>query len=323
MKLLNKILPILFAGVMQVAVLLTLTSDVDSQTVWKHLEAGNREISFSLPEGFLFNKERSSAYDGMDLFAFENGVTLRASISNQQDPVANLSRVSIETTRAPAVLDFEISGIRGRSVTMIDRGYEHKLYFASKKSYYVLEVISESKDNSAVAAFLRSIRIKGQPLLESSDGEPSSSDGEATSIKSLKPSPEVAEAHKRKTGKFEGKVEFEPLSAYSPCSQDPNVRPAFVVTSLMPDMASLPAHRGPVNMSGDMLINVRLLSDGRVGDIIVYSDIERRVLRVFADAAKKLKFVPAERNGRPADHCEFIKMGFGVSTSIRMFSTQE
>ena len=323
MNLINKIRPVVLAGVVQIAVLVTLSADLYSQTNWKRLEAGNNEISFSLPEGFLFKKERRSAYEGMDLFAFENGVTLRVSVSTQQDPVANLSRISIETARFPAVLDFEISGIRGRSVTMTDRGYEHQLYFASKKRYYVLDVVSESKDNSTVVAFLRSILIKGQPLLESAAGEPSSSDGEATSIKSLRPSPEVAEAHKRKTGKFEGKVEFEPLAAYTPCPHEPKVRPAFLVTSLTPEMGSLPRNQGPVNMSGDMLINVRLLSDGRVGDIIVYSDIERGVLRVFADAAKKLKFVPAERNGAPADHCESIRMGFGVSTSIRMFSTQE
>jgi hypothetical protein len=305
------------AGTILPAVLILLTHiNVYSQEVWSRLEAGNKEISFLIPPNYLVNEETLPFGEMVTVNGHFDETSFYASISDQSNAKANLSRVDIDPSRNPVVLDFELDGVPGRSITYSDRGYEHKIYIATKKGYYYFRVASGSKDDPAVGRFLNSILVRGKPMYQ---GQAASVETNgATRIEALKTSDAVKTALKAKRPKGNSTITFKPLSEFKPCEMDFSVRPAFVLSRLSasgirPDMLR--------SNSGRIVFNLQLLATGRVGDIIVYSDLDKAVLRAFADSAKEIRFVPAVRSGTLVDQCETIALTFGVSTRMMMISS--
>lgn len=68
----------------------------------------------------------------------------------------------------------------------------------------------------------------------------------------------------------------------------PRIRPAF----------------DPVNSTKGLTAKLRisLLANGQVGDITVYSDQSKEFIKACVESAKKIKFVPAKRNGKNVDY---------------------
>jgi hypothetical protein len=296
--------------------LLVLSSAAAAQERWKRIESNDKEISFALPPDFLFNKMRNQMDDVNSFAAFASGTSVSINVSDPPDPKSNLGRVFIDQARNPAVLDFEVEGVRGRSVTYTDRGYEHNMFLASNKGYYVVRLSSASKDDPVAGRFLRSLRVKGNAMFKG-PVMPGEAEDDAVSIRSLKASAEVEKALDRKRPKWDGKLTFKTLAEFTPCGLDLSVAPPFVLSRLSPENLGAAAAFG--TQGGTLKINVTLLASGGVGDIIVFSDVERSVSRAFADSAKKMRFVPANRAGTAVDHCETFTMNFGVTSRVVTF----
>ena len=306
----------LASSVFPVVLLLLLAAGLQAQARWVRIENENKDISFAMPENYLVSTERTAYTKTNSVAGFERGVSFEVKISNRSDAKESLGRVMIDRSRNPSALDFELEGIPGKIVTYSDKGFEQSIYLASKKGYYVLQVSAGTKDAPDVGRFLRSIRVMGKPMVAASAAGVESED-ETFSIDALQVSSEVKEALDRKVGKSDRKITFEPLSAFTPCRNDDAVRPAFVVSQGELDISSI--GRPPVK-SGDIRMNVQLLANGQVGDIVVFSDLDKSVLRAFADSARKARFVQAKSSGAPVDWCETMRQAFGVTTSTRIFT---
>lgn len=282
-----------------------------SQGKWTRIEH-KKEISFELPEGFLYNEESFSSSTIRSLLGFRDGVSMDISLSNQLYAERNLERIILYESRKPYVVKLDFKGGSGKIVTYTDRGYEQSIYLASDNGYYVLSVKARSKDDSLVSRFINSINFKGNPMFQSSVpiSEP---EAETVSTKTLKPSPAVEEARKKKFDIDEKTITFRPLASFVPCDDNFSIRPVFFVTRPAPKFGQISR---PDSESGEVRLNARFLADGRVGDIVAYSDLDRSIAKVFAIALKQSRFVPAERDGTPVDSCDTVRNVFAVSTRM-------
>lgn len=280
---------------------------------WVRFETSARDLSISMPAGYLVHTEADTYVDRKTVYSFENGVNMVFSAADVKDAVGNLSRVKLEKERDPIEMNFRIGGFDGKYITYQKPNFQSTIYLAKKNTSYRIEISAASKDADEVIRVLRSIVVGGQRLATGDSQDAALTD--VVSLKSLKTSPALAEIMDGKSEKHAGKVSFEPLAAFTGCSSILPGRPAIVLTSVHADM-----NRGflDVRKGGEIRIRLDLLKNGFVGDIIVYSDVDVRVLRSFTDSAKKLKFVPASRDGAPVDSCHVVRFTFGVevSTSI-------
>ncbi len=277
---------------------------------WVRFESAARDLSISMPDGYLVHTESDKYADRKTIYAFENGVNMVFSAADVSDAVGNLSRVKPDADREPAIMNFRMGGFEGKYITYQKPEFQITIFLARKSTSYRIEVSSVDKDASEVVRFLRSIVIGGQRLATGDSADAAVSD--KVSMKDLRTSGAISDVLDKQVEKYAGKMSFEPLAGFRGCEKVLPARPAIVLGRVQADM-----NRGflDVRKGGEIRFRIELLKNGGVGDIIVYSDVDVRVLKSFADSAKKLKFVPASKNGVPVDSCHTQRLTFGVEMS--------
>jgi len=301
--------------VLMVGLLILVWSSVSGRTAngWVRFETAAKDLSISLPADYIVHTETDTYVDRKTIYSFENGVSMVFSAADVKDAVGNLSRVKLERERDPIEMNFRIGGFEGKYITYQKPNFQSTIYLARKNTSYRIEVSATSKDADEVIRLLRSIVVGGQRL--ATGVSPDVAMSNVISLKSLKTSPALTEIMEQVAEKYAGKISFEPLAAFRGCPSILPARPAITLSTVHADM-----NRGllDVRKGGEIRIRLDLLKNGSVGDIIVYSDVDVRVLKSFTDSAKKLKFVPASKDGEPVDSCHMVRFTFGVevSTSI-------
>ena len=287
---------------------------------WVTIETDKNVLSVSLPKDFIVTAESERFFERKTLYAFADGVQIEFSaVKSAGLPAkANLARVRLDKDRDPKILDFEFEGLPGKYITYKKSGWQTKILVASNDWYYRVELSAESAESEAVLRVLNSIRIKGKQFL-SARGMNSTPPSEIIALKSLKESPEIDEALKQKQPKYEAEVFYEPLAEFKPCPANSGVRPAVLAESLKPAMTFSPMN---VKEGGEIRVQYDLHADGRVGDIRIYSDVDRSVLRGYADAAKKLRFLPAQKAGVAVDWCDTLWSAFDITISTRIITVR-
>jgi len=275
-----------------------------SSTEWVRIESPDKEFSVSVPSDYLVNVKKASIPTGVpgigsfisntsrEVFAYENGVTISVDFSEQSWAKANLARIQFDSDRSPLVSEFKIQGVFGKIVIYQGKAYENKLFIATDDAYYIVSVSGKSKNDPAVVRFLTSIRIKGESLFK---GGNIPVNEKVISAKQLKSSPEIVEALKIKAAKMDRKVTLTSLAEFKRVENEAGVRPAFVVSIPRPEYA------GEISKPGSYKVQVKLLANGQVGDILVATDLGEGFAKSYAEAAKNVKFLPAEKNGVPVD----------------------
>lgn len=131
---------------------------------------------------------------------------------------------------------------------------------------------------------------------------------ETVAIETLQTSPEVIEALNRKTEKSEGKIDYSSVIIKNAETEDvdDNLRPAVVLTKDMPSRGSFSDGGGRVQL------RVKLLANGQVGDVMVYSNAANTLVKNCIDAARKTKFIPAQLDGKPVDSFTTLNYEFRV-----------
>lgn len=303
------------------AVLNVCSMEVASQTVlpnlsdsWVRVESEKKDFSVMLPADFFV---RVLTYDNgkrtfvkKDLNGFQNAVRISVAITSGLDPQEAKNRVSEEGS-VESSADFEMpGGVKGRFFANLSNGYHAVILLAHENSLFRAELWAASKDQSEVGRFIRSLTAMGKSLF-TAKSEADDSSAKIISWNELVPSAQVEEAFKRKSPPFRGKVAFFALAEKKDCEIDLSVRPALAVSLINPTGNYVPGippkpdlfSRNVSNGGGPIYMRFLLRSNGQVGDIDIYSDVDRRVLEAYAESAKTLKFVPASKDGINVDAC--------------------
>lgn len=246
-----------------------------------------------------------------NVVSFENGVFMSFSVMVSDYAATSLGRIYIDKSRSPKEMDFKFDRFEGKIVTTDRNEYDSCIYLANGSNFYSICVKAASKEIDVVGRFLTSIKLGGKPLL-SKQNAVSNGAGEPIVLEKLKSSIQVVEALKRDVGKYRGTVTFEPLSAFKDCKSDWSIRPPLLISHIYPRNT---LDFRDIQNGGEVKIKLQLMASGAVGDIIIYSDVDKAVLRSYAESARKARFVAASLNGVSIDACAMERSSFGITRS--------
>jgi TonB family protein len=207
--------------------------------------------------------------------------------------------------------DLQFGNFLGRKTTYVkDNRVTSSIVLAFKSKVFRFYASGKLEDKEVYEKFITSLLMDGRRPFTSSVQMPVETRTLSTS--SLKTSPEVLVALSRKPDKSQSPV----------IRSGPNST-ASITTTAAPDFSRpLLILRHPVSdffgkaslrrYAGRVKLSVNLLSNGFVGDITVLSDAPKGMTDLAIETVRKIKFIPAEVDGKPVDFTRTFEYSFNV-----------
>lgn len=282
----------------------------------KWTEVSDQKLAFSLmlPSEFLVDNEEQKdfflspvhaslpdvkyIYTKPELYAYYKSLWIVVSVksirqtSNAKDHLWLF--LDGDTSRGQ---DFKSGRFVGRSIAR-DSDELLGTYIVTAVSNRVITVSAWAKpeDRIVYEAFLRSITLDGQQLFGSA---PDSTYGsyQKLSFGELATSTEIREALKRPDSRIDF-TKFEPLANFAAEEKPESLsRPLIVLRQ-----SQRPPYLRPEDkFVGTVKAKVRFLADGSIGDIQVFGDAPKLILRNIHSGLREIKFLPAQRDGKNVD----------------------
>jgi hypothetical protein len=278
-------------------------SNVDSHenTEWIRIESENKNFSVAFPPNYLVdaNKDKKSKRV-LSIKAFQNGAEIEFSIYEDKDASRRLKQfVRMNDRNYESFKTDNYEGIRSyliNSNTKIDETVQ----FAVDDKFYSLRVKGNMEQKDLAKRFLYSVKLFNKPffIVEKEKDFPE----RIVSLKEFETSPEITEAYKRKSRKTEQNVSYELVSNTNLIDEVETgglTRPVVIIDQPFPrvNFGSL-MNRLPQSGVFEIKMIVQFLANGQIGNITVYSPKESAVTKACLESAKKIKFVPAQIDGK-------------------------
>ncbi|OLE51954.1 MAG: hypothetical protein AUG51_20390 [Acidobacteria bacterium 13_1_20CM_3_53_8] len=271
------------------------------ESAWKRYFVRGEEFSVLLPElpamttsvNFVpkLNAERQErvlgAYaDGTvyAIFTYENAkkkLTLEDFISEFQ-----AARGQITFQR-----DLNLKGFKGKQFLLNIPGCDGSVrFYATKKHTYILEVVSSHGDRSAVERFFNSFQLENSPTGQEV------TDGPGADVKAL---PGAQSAAANSNAQEQARI----------LNSREVTRKAVIVTK---PQAAYTEEARQNQVTGTVILRAVLSSSGKVTGIRAVSGLPFRLTERAIAAARQIRFVPAERDGRLVSQYIQIEYNFNL-----------
>ena len=275
-----------------------------STTEWQNIISSSGDFSVSLPAGYIVQKDPSgqtNLFGSAGEASFEIGM-LKASYAKDW-----LKRKKSVLPKKGQTLELEIGDARARSYTFKGPNlFRTSLWIATKKGSYKVELAAPSAETDGLARIMASIRLQGKPIVTNSRVEAPVS-VTAVKIDELKTSEIVKTAMERmQTEPIE--VEIAPLSE-EPEDQAVYSRPVIIAFKQRPTYTD---RARTDNAQGSILARVLFKANGNIGRITIIKGLPSGLNDQVVQAAKAIKFVPAEINGKPVDAEKTLEYTFEI-----------
>lgn len=305
----------LFVTSLIAIVFLSVGSKSQSATIdeskWTTFAAEKAEFALRMPKSSLVHVEDMQMYKRTSLYGFDRGVSVRFSQTKTSKARDWLRARGPKIDDSVVESDFTIEGVGVRTRITADDVYRMTIVAASDSRYYVLTISGADKDDPAIAYVLSSVRIKGTPIAKWNE---TTLNDQTTPVQldSLRTSPEITDAIKAKRPKWNGKVTYARLAEYKKPDRYKSIREPVELTSVRPNFRPSLAEKG-----GVIRVRVALNADGTVGDMTIFSDVDRSILAAYAAAVRELRFLPAiGSDGKAVDFTKNFVFTFEVSTFV-------
>lgn len=275
-------------------------SQGQSEIKWTQVFTGNRDFSVALPGEMLVYQDKKR--NTVTIFANTDDASFSVRIHN--DPRVNYLDHNKKLRTAEGFSGSEIAGkgFQGAIYIADKKIYRISAYFRTSSGFFSVEVLARSKDSTVLTDFLSSMLIKSVSVISSPKGRIGVS--ASIPVADLATSPIVREFLNRKQS---GKVSFG--SGAQPIDLDAFFsRPLLLLEKPYPRYSD--AARND-NVQGTVVLHVQFKADGTIGNIwVVQGPVALQWSAV--DAAKAIKFLPAEVDGKPVDVVREMEYSFTI-----------
>ena len=278
---------------------------------WTTLESVRKDLTFAIPSDFLVDSEEKERH----IFAYQNKVRIDITVNETNFAQDRLKSIRSFPAEANTVIShFKINNFAGDIYkSEKEKNVSLSIYAASSKVLYIIFVSSENPDNSVLKNFIHSIKFNDKPLFVE-ETQLVEVEGPKISIESLKTSPVILEVLKNKDSKKDKKpqkreVKYE-LADNKTFKDEKNYsRPLMILRKEQPRYTDAARN---FNVSGDVKLKVLFRSDGQIGEITVTSKLDKGLDKSAVEAASKIKFLPAEVEGKAVDVFKEITYTFTI-----------
>lgn len=286
----------------------------DKQIQWTKIESPSGDLSFSVPSDYLIDNED----DQYRVIAFQDEATMRIEIeksSESQNRVKTMRQYSNPAQKE--FYQFTLGNFIGNFYKFGgEKIFSVAIYAASPGEYYSISVNSKNATNSTALNFLDSIRLGDHPIFE--QATETKQEKNKVSISSLRTSPIVLEAlNKKDAAKTKLKYELESKEnsidskAFNDNSEN-SVKYSRPLIILRKPRVGYTDDARSNGTKGIVRIKVLFQSTGEIGDITVVKKLGNGLDRNAVDSVRKIKFLPAEIDGKPVDSFRMIEYSFSI-----------
>ena len=276
---------------------------------WDYISGPAGDLTATLPKGFLVDNDKSAyrAYfrgaDSSITINIERNVNPRTRLKDYRQ----FRVLPPESTYS----QMEIGEFLGDVYISEKTGYSISFYLASKKGFYAITGSGPSSTDPILVNFFLSIRLNGTPLLTQS--HPAVYSGIPRSLDKYESTPAIVQALRQPDAK-NVKVTHAPKGDAVPLPEIKSTRikgysPLLVLRTPRAPYTSRARDRG---VQGSVMLRVQLRGDGQVGDIHVLSGLSMGLTDMAVDAAKAIKFLPAQMDGKPVDREKTLEYTFSI-----------
>jgi hypothetical protein len=292
------------------AVILTLTfaavavakPDSTAQNIkWTRIETDKKELSVAFPPGFIVDAEKQGAKRYF-ITGWQSDVRMELHVFKQADAKERLRMMGGSPSGETVSSSFTFDGVNGirDSLPESNAEFSEGVFLASDNYFYILTVSAKDKRKEIeIMRFLNSVQIKGFPLyvVDHKQNVPE----ETVALADLKTSPEVIEAYNRKPEKTNIKISRElappPDEVFS---FEKYSRPPIVLEK------PYPKFDGKARAALAVKLKINFLANGQIGDITAYSSADKNYVDACIEAARKIKFIPAQLDGKTVDSTDIV-----------------
>jgi TonB family protein len=263
-------------------------------TKWTRIADPSGDVSFSLPEGFLVDKDDKSTH----LYFFDADLIIDINVETLPRPNEKLDFLR-KLPRANEIFsEFKSGGIVGIAYTLEGQRFVKTLFIASKNSFYEISAAADSSENVNLVAFLNSIRLAGRSVFKQENA--ADTVAQELQFSQLSTSLEVVQALRRKGSDV--KVEYAKEESKSDTANSERKisysRPTIILRKPSPQRTAAALNRGE---RGVVRVRVSFQADGSISKIVAVSRLDYEINHEVARAAKNIKFLPAQVDGKPVE----------------------
>lgn len=280
------------------------TAQTKPEADWVRIESPAKDLSISFPTGFIVDNE-DGAYR---IYGRQNGVSMQITMEMKKNFKDEFKR-GLAYWKDRDNYEFFTSGdFIAAQLTRKDTTKEDFymwLYMVSSKGVYTVSVNSKDTKNNDYSRFLYSLRLNDKTLFTQNSDFPL--EKETLLISSLKTDEVVLKALRQedsKQKKLEQATEKEKENEKADYSQA-----MVLLRKIKPSYTNSTRMRG---IQGKVKLRITFLASGQIGLIKLVSSLDRELDKTAFEAAKKIKFIPAEIAGKPVDVTRFIEYNFSI-----------
>jgi TonB family protein len=239
-------------------------------------------------------------------FCNQDGVTLDFQVRPQWNSREMLKDAGREFDDPGLVelRDFKVGKVSGRTRVRNGGYYSISIYLAGK-NFYQITASAESASNPVLKEFLTSIRIDGQALMKQAGPQPA----DPVRINSLDTSTNVKDALKAPDA---DKISVTYDSATTLDAHNPGGPYSRMALILRKPRSTFTDAARRANVQGDVVLFVQLKADGTIGKVIVRKKLSDGLTENSIAAARRIKFIPAQKNGQSVDFYVPVTYSFAI-----------
>jgi len=272
---------------------------------WVRIESKARDFSVALPEGeFLVDHDGTKS----EMWHLRPGGLISVRMNNVKGAKAALERSTQLNSPTSDYKTIESGDFIGRwTERFVEKTGMHTYWYnlASSNGSYLITVNVKKADDAVVERFIRSIRLDGRPLVDATVSD--TPETRIVSVESLEMSDTIKEALRRETPKdLKLETDATPTPLPNPFQY---TRGAIIFRRPVAAYTSDARRR---RVSGSVMLRVTLLANGTIGRIALTKSLDQDLDRQAFAAAKQIKFIPAEMDGKPVDTTVQVSYSFSI-----------
>ena len=296
---------------------------------WTQIKDDRLEFSILFPSNFLVDNEIEKSYilapvpaslpEVIDSFEKPKIIGNKKSVSMSLS-VFQLRQVSNaknylwyfvgRDTPKTNYQDFQVGDFVGRKINFdTEKSLAMLIAIAIKNKVFLINASAKNEDKNLYDKFIMSLMLNGKPLFKSQTSEPLDAP-QSVFISTLRTSSEILEAINQKQEKSEIKAVKNTQTQQEENEAEQNFsRPLIILRRPYFEFVDVASKN---NYSGLVKLKVNFLASGKVGGIIIVSDSPDGITKIAIKAAKKIKFLPAEIDGKKVDVTKTIEYAFNA-----------
>lgn len=283
---------------------LLITVQAKNAQEWTRIQSIGQEFSVAVPPNFLVDNTEQKGR----IFAYEDGTTINITMDKDRDAKRRLAQnFSYPFETRDKYKGFTSEDFNGYQYISQDDGTFVSIYLASSNGFYLIYASTRDKESLSLKRFINSIWI-GNKFLYVQTADAVQKTERTVSIDSIPTSQIITDSLNRKNTK---KVEIK----YSSSDENPALndvkysRPLIVLRQLKASYTDSGRRDG---VEGVVRLKINFLANGEIGTIVVLSNFDKTLTKNAIEAAKKIKFIPAEIDSKPVDAVKFVEYGFNI-----------